>query len=166
MTLLKALFKRSARLLSRLLADRPLTAVATGSQSHILVVRWDAKLGDSIVSSLFYREAHKLNARITVLTVAELAELHAVDFAVDMVIITSPALGLGELYRLSRQLGRVDAVVHLVGRIQPKEIVFLRWLSPALVYSLDDSLRCVNRKFGATTNGLDICQRRPTSQPW
>jgi len=159
MTLLKALFKRSARLLSCLLADRALTETATGTDVHIVVLRWDAKLGDSIVSSFFYREARKLNARITVLTVAELAELHAMDFAADQVIITSAAPGLGELFRLSRQLGKVDAVVHLVGRIQPAEIIFLRWLNPALIYSLDDNLRCVNRKFGADTNGLDMAAR-------
>ncbi len=156
---LNALFKRSARRLARLLADRPLTATAAGDNPHLLVLRWDAKLGDAIVSSFFYREARKLNARVTVITVAELAELHAQDFAADEVIVTHATPGLAELCRLARQLGRVDAVVHLVGTVRPAEIVFLRLLRPALVYSLDDSLSCVNRKFGAATQELDTAAR-------
>lgn len=143
----------------RLLADRLLTPKATQGSLHILVPRWDAKLGDSIVSSFFFREARRLNARVTVLTVAELAQMHALDFAVDQVVITNASPGVRELLRLARQLGQVDAVVHLVGRIQPAEILFLKLLRPARVYSLDDSLRCVNRKFGAATAGLDMAER-------
>ncbi|MGV8863211.1 MAG: glycosyltransferase family 9 protein [Pseudomonas sp.] len=145
--------------MARLLADRPLTAALAASNPHVIVLRWDAKLGDAIVSSFFYREARKLNAHITVLTVAELAELHTLDFAADQVIVTRPAPRLAELYRLARQLGRVDVVVHLVGTVQPAEIIFLRLLRPALVYSLDDSLNCVNRKFGASTQSLDTAAR-------
>jgi YD repeat-containing protein len=143
----------------RLLADRLLTSRATEGSLHILVPRWDAKLGDSIVSSFFFREARRLNARVIVLTVAELAQMHALDFGVDQVVITDSNPGVCELRRLARQLGRVDAVVHLVGRIQPAEILFLRLLRPTRVYSLDDCLRCVNRKFGAATAGLDMAER-------
>ncbi|MBL4835020.1 MAG: glycosyltransferase family 9 protein [Pseudomonas sp.] len=147
------------RRLARLLADRALKATAANANLHIVVVRWDAKLGDAIVSSFFYREVRKLNARVTVITVAELAELHAQDFAADQVMITGASPSPFELWRLARKLTRVDAVVHLVGTIQPAEIVFLRLLNPALVYSLDDSLRCVNRKFGAASRGLDAAAR-------
>ncbi|MBE1188921.1 lipopolysaccharide heptosyltransferase family protein, partial [Escherichia coli] len=108
---------------------------------HILVPRWDAKLGDSIVSSFFFREARRLNARVTVLTVEELAQMHALDFGVDQVVITNANPGVLELLHLAQQLGQVDVVVHLVGRIQPAEILFLRLLRPARVYSFDDRLR-------------------------
>lgn len=121
--------------------------------------RWDAKLGDSIVSSFFFREARRLNARVTVLTVVELAQAHTQDFGVDQVVITNANPGVLELRRLAQQLGQVDVVVHLVGRIQPAEILFLRLLRPTRVYSLDDRLRCVNRKFGETTAGLDMAER-------
>lgn len=159
MSFLRNIRKACARVVCRLLADRLLTPRATQGSLHILVPRWDAKLGDSIVSSFFFREARRLNARVTVLTVAELAQMHALDFAVDQVVITNAPPGVRELLRLARQLGRVDAVVHLVGRIQPAEILFLKLLRPARVYSLDDSLRCVNRKFGAATAGLDMAER-------
>lgn len=159
MSRLSTFFKRGSRWLVRLLADRPLTATMVANNPHIVVLRWDAKLGDAIVSSFFYREACKLNARVTVITVTELAELHAQDFAATQVIVTRVTPGLAELYRLARQLSRVDAVVHLVGTIQPVEIIFLRLLRPALVYSLDDSLNCVNRKLGAITQGMDTATR-------
>ncbi|MCM0990117.1 lipopolysaccharide heptosyltransferase family protein, partial [Klebsiella pneumoniae] len=117
--------KACARAAFRLLADRSLSPRATEGILHILVPRWDAKLGDSIVSSFFFREVRKLNARVTVLTVAELAQMHTLDFAVDQVVITKANPGVRELRRLAPQLGRVDVVVHLVGRIQPAEILFL-----------------------------------------
>ena len=147
------------RVVFRLLVDRSLQPRPTEGNLHILVPRWDAKLGDSIISSFFFREARKLNARVTVLTVAELAQMHALDFGVDQVVITNANPGLLELRRLAQQLGQVDAVVHLVGRIQPAEILFLRLLRPSRVYSLDDHLRCVNRKLGEMTAGLDMAER-------
>lgn len=159
MTFLRNAHKACMRVTFRLLADRSLAPRVTEEKLHILVPRWDAKLGDSIVSSFFFREVRKLNARVTVLTVAELAQMYELDFAVDQVVITNANPGIYELRRLAQQIGQVDAVVHLVGRIQPAEILFLRLLRPASVYSLDDHLRCVNRKFGATTAGLDIAER-------
>jgi hypothetical protein len=106
-----------------------------------------------------FRESRKLNARLTVLTVNELAEMHTNTFGVDDVIVTNPHPGLGELRRLVNQLSNVDAVVHLVGRLQPAEIVFMRLLRPASIYSLDDSLRCVNRKMGFAANTLNIVEQ-------
>ncbi|MCY1523516.1 hypothetical protein D9M68_584170 [compost metagenome] len=52
------------RVVFRLLADRLLPPRATTGSLHILVPRWDAKLGDSIVSSFFFREVRRLNARV------------------------------------------------------------------------------------------------------
>jgi len=151
--------KTLARLLLRALVDRPPPRREPGRPLHIVVPRWDAKLGDAIVSSFFFREARKLGARVTVLTVAELAELHRVDFAVERVIEVSTNPSLGQLLRLARELGQVDALVHLVGRIQPAEMLFIRWLQPRLVYSLDDPLRCVNRKLGVATAHLPVAER-------
>ncbi len=159
MSFLRNTLRACTRVLFRLLADRLLPPRNTDGSLHILVPRWDAKLGDSIVSSFFFREARRLNARVTVLTVAELAQMHAQDFAVDEVVVTNANPGARELLRLARQLGRVDAVVHLVERMQPAEILFLRLLRPILVYSLDDCLRCVNRKFDAATVGLNMAER-------
>ena len=120
--------------------------------------RWDAKLGDSIVSSFFFREARRLNARVTVLTVVELAQAHTQDFGVDQVVITNANPGVLELRRLAQQLtGRCRGAS---GRKDPAcGDPVLRLLRPTRVYSLDDRLRCVNRKFGETTAGLDMAER-------
>ena len=159
MSALQKIRKTIARFFVRLLADRPTVGSSLGEPLHIVVPRWDAKLGDSIVSSFFFREARRLNAQVTVLTVSELETLHAQDFGVDRVIVTRANPGVAQLRKIARQLGKVDVVVHLVGRIQPAEIAFLRWLQPSRVYSLDDELRCVNRKLGAVTAGQSFPER-------
>lgn len=144
----------------RILFDRAPSQKAMGASKHVVVLRWDAKLGDSIVSSHFYREIRKLpGVRVTVVTVAELAEIHRQDFGVDRVIVTSALPSFRELQRVSRELDAVDAVVHLVGRIQPLEIIFLNILKAASVYSLDDSLRLVSHKLGSSTKGLLFAEK-------
>lgn len=159
MSVLQTLRKTIARWLIRLWADRRPTTAASSGRLHIVVPRWDAKLGDSIVSSFFFREARQLNAHVTVLTVAQLAPLHLEAFGVDRVIVTDANPGFTQLRDIAAQLGPVDVVVHLVGRIQPAEIMFVHWLRPSRVYSLDDGLRCVNRKLGAATAGLSVPER-------
>ncbi|MBI0471267.1 glycosyltransferase family 9 protein [Pectobacterium parmentieri] len=151
--------KALCRSLFRLLADRYPPQKETPARPHIIVPRWDAKLGDAVVSSFFLREAARLNARLTVLTVAELMPLHKQFFGVEEVMVTSANPGAGELIRLARQLGPVDIVVHLVGRLQPVEILFFYLLRPSHIYSLDDGLRCVNHKLGSVAAGMNVVER-------
>lgn len=151
--------KALSRSLFRLLVDRSLPQKKTPAKPHIVVPRWDAKLGDAVVSSFFLREATRLKARVTVLTVAELVPLHKQVFGVEQVVTTSANPNLGELICLARQLGSVDTVVHLVGRLQPAEILFIYLLKPTNLYSLDDNLRCVNHKLGKITEGFNVVER-------
>ncbi len=151
--------KNLARWLLRVVADRSLPRREMRQPLHIVVPRWDAKLGDAIVSSFFFREARKLGARVTVLTVAELVDLHRIDLGVERVITIEAKPSLRRLVALARELGPVDALVHLVERIQPAELLFIRLLQPIRVYSLDDPLRCVNRKLGSATAQLPVAER-------
>jgi ADP-heptose:LPS heptosyltransferase len=152
---LRSMWKTIVRELVCTLFDRSPVRTATGPPRHVVVLRWDAKLGDTIVSSPFYREIHKLpGVSVTVVTVAELEEMHRREFSVDRVIVTRAQPGLLELLRVRQQLDAVDVVVHLVGRIQPGEIFFLSRLKAAHVYSLDDTLRLVNHRLGDSTKGL------------
>lgn len=156
-SILRETSKFCARIVFRLLADRRPKPRDPGKHLHILVPRWDGKLGDSIVSSFFFREALRtLNVRITVMTVAELVEMHQLDFAAGQVLVTKANPGILELCTLANRIKRVDVVVHLVGTIRPTEILFLRLLQPTLVFSFDDNLRCVNRKFRGLTSCLDM----------
>ncbi|MGF6765961.1 ADP-heptose:LPS heptosyltransferase [Paraburkholderia sp. GAS33] len=147
-------WKAFARRIICALFDRPPETATMDMPRHIVVLRWDAKLGDTIVSSPFYREIRHLpNARVTVVTVAALAVMHERDFGVNRAIVTRARPGVLDLLRVLRQLnqdGPVDAVVHLVGRMPPREIVFLRLLRAARVYSLDTSLRLVSHKHQAS----------------
>ncbi len=151
--------KAVARRLMRCLVDRQLAPRDLAHPLHIVLPRWDAKLGDAIVSSFFFREARKLGARVTVLTVSELVDLHRLDFGVDRVIPVTCAPTLNGLGPLVRELGSVDVFVHLVGRIQPVEMLFIRLLKPARVYSLDDALHCVSGKLGEATAQLNVVER-------
>ncbi|CAG9269772.1 glycosyltransferase family 9 protein [Paraburkholderia caribensis] len=157
-------WKAFARGAVRVLFDRAPVASGHGTPPHVVVLRWDAKLGDAIVSSPFYREIRGLaGVRVTVVTVAALAAMHERDFGADCVIVTGARPGLADLMRVCRQLrqaGPVDAVVHLVGRIPPREIVFIHCLQAARVYSLDASLRLVTHRSDET------CRETDTGDSW
>lgn len=56
---LKKLVKTISRTLIRAVCDRRLAEKDLGSEPHILVVRWDNKLGDAIVKLPFAGQQHK-----------------------------------------------------------------------------------------------------------
>lgn len=145
---------------ARHIFDRKTNAVPLIASEHILILRWDAKLGDTIVSSFFYREIKKLRAtKVTVVTTKELAELHEQSFGADQVIISRPLPGILELFRLRKHLVNIDTVVHLVVKVQPIEIFFLWLLKPKHVFSLDDDLNWVDVKMGRLTEGLSFADK-------
>ena len=145
---------------ARFIFDRKTSPVPMGVPEHILVIRWDAKLGDSFVSSFFYREIKKLVAtKVTVATTKELAELHMQSFGADHVVISCPRPGLRKLISLRSQLTGIDTVVHLVGKIQPSEIFFLWLLKPKHVFSLDDDLGWVDVKMGRATEERSFSEK-------
>lgn len=98
-------------------------------------------------------------SKVTVVTTKELAELHSQVFGADQVVISHTRPGLRELISLRRRLTGIDAVVHLVGKIQPNEIFFLWLLKPQYVFSLDDSLGWVNVKMGQATEGRSFAEK-------
>lgn len=150
----------TGRRLARLLFDRrphPGSPVTGGT---VLFVRWDGKLGDSVVSSFVYRELRKSGHwQVLVATTPELANLHAKVFNPDRVLVTSVRPGWRSLFQLWRRLEGVDVVVHLAGRLPPQELFFLWLLRPLQVYGLDDDLGWVTAKLGKATQGLTICER-------
>lgn len=121
---------------------------------HILVIRWDGKLGDAIVSSFFFREAIQLGAAVSVVTTADLAVMHRDHFGAQHVFVVPANPGLASLLRLLPQLRDVDTVVHPVSRIRARELFFLYLLSPRNVFSLDDDIGWVNGKMGEATASL------------
>ena len=152
--LLRSTLRAIARRAVLALFDRSIVISVQVPARNILLVRWDGKLGDSFVSSFFYREAKRCGARVSVVTTTSLVELHAEHFGADVVIGTSRKPGLIEMMRLALRLRGVDTVVHLTERLAAREIVFLRLLRPGNVFSLDDHPRWVNGKLGKDTATL------------
>lgn len=127
---------------------------------HVLVIRWDGKIGDAIVSSVLYREIRKSTViKVTVITTEDLAELHQCHFGADQVLVSQSNPGLRELFKLQRVLSNVDTVIHPVGRIRASELFFLWCLQPRNVFSLDDELGWVNVKMRKQTARLTFAQK-------
>lgn len=151
-----------ARQVVLVLFDRPVVIPVHMAARNILLVRWDGKLGDSFVSSFFYREAKRSGARVSVVTTTSLTHLHAEHFGADSVIATSCKPGLMELMRLAWRLRGVDTVVHLTKRLSAREILFLWLLRPINVFSLDDHPHLVNGKLGSGTATLRFDEKYAT----
>lgn len=148
------------RLFVRGLLDRPLRE-RKDSASQVVFVRWDGKLGDTIVLSWVYRELMRArpDLRLTVLTHAALADMHRDGFGLDHVIVCSKRPGFLEILRLARQVRHARYVIHLTESFKPRDFLFVRCVAPAQVVSLDDSALCVNVKLGQSTNHLHFSQK-------
>lgn len=125
----------------------------------ILVMRLDAKWGDSIVSSFFFREAVKYKFDVTVLTVPSLVSLYKDEFLASNVFSLPKRPGYISLYKLAKSIDNVDAVIHLVDKMSMKDMFFLRLLRPGVVFSLDDELELVNSKMGNVTKSISYANK-------
>ncbi|HHW4402045.1 TPA: glycosyltransferase family 9 protein [Aeromonas hydrophila] len=144
------------RALGILLFDKKMPPGIQGEINHILVVRWDAKLGDSFISSFFFREIKKLpsNKRVTVITTPALAGLYRNYFGVDDVIEINKRPGYGAIKEMASSIPHVDLVIHLTEGMKMKDLYLLHRLSPNNVASLDDSIGRVNIKLSKATADL------------
>lgn len=150
---LRTRLRALARALVRSVFDRRTVRPLTPPK-HIVVIRWDGKLGDAMVSSFFYREAIKLGATVSVVTTADLATMHREHFGAHHVFVVRANPSWMSLLRLSAQLRDVDTVVHPVGRIRARELLFIALLRPRNVFSLDDEIGWVNGKMHRATASL------------
>ncbi|WP_434664778.1 glycosyltransferase family 9 protein [Aeromonas sp. NJAU223] len=153
---LQLLRDRVRRALGIFLFDKKMPSGIQGEIHHILVVRWDAKLGDSFISSFFFREIKKLpgNKKVTVITTPALASLYRDCFGVDEVIEINKRPGYGAIKKMAAAIPHVDLVIHLTEGMKMKDLYLLHRLSPTHVASLDDSIGRVNIKLSKATAGL------------
>ncbi|WP_157953679.1 glycosyltransferase family 9 protein [Oceanimonas marisflavi] len=128
---------------------------------RVLLVRWDAKIGDSIVSSFFFRELRRFRPEmhIDVITAPHMAALYRDHFGVDHVYCCKKRPTYAELKKLSTEIGSIDLVIHLSKQLKMKDIYFLRCLSANNVMGLDDELRLVNVKLGEATKGRHFSEK-------
>ncbi|GJA47498.1 MULTISPECIES: glycosyltransferase family 9 protein [Aeromonas] len=153
---LQLLRDRVRRALGILLFDKKMPLGIQGDIKHILVVRWDAKLGDSFISSFFFRELKKLpgNKKVTVITTPALASLYRDCFGVDEVIEINKRPGYGAIGKMVSAIPHVDLVIHLTEGMKMKDLYLLYKLSSTNVASLDDSIGRVNVKLSEATAGM------------
>lgn len=135
--------------------DFSVDAILSKQKYRVLVWRLDAKWGDSIISSFFYREIKKNNGvEVIVITTPELYSLYKEDYQVDRVYILNKRPAYIDLWRISRDIGHVDVVVHLAESMKMKEMFFISRLSSKIVFSLDDELSIVSHKMGFKTKNV------------
>jgi len=142
-----------------LLDDAPVYHL--GETNRVVFVRWDGKLGDSIVMSWVYRELKRArpDLSVTVITHQALAAMHKEDFGVEDVIVSSKRPGLREIRELANKVKHARYVVHLTESFKPRDFWFIKCVAPTHVVGLDDSVRCVDIKLGRMTHRLHFSKK-------
>ena len=149
------------RRLGLLLFDRARRRPADDSSDKVVLLRWDAKLGDAIVSSWVAREIRRAQPEreVWVVTTHAMAPLFRDHLEADRVIEVSKRPSYGELKRLARTLGRVGYLVHLCKLLKMKDIYFLNQVDACHVAGLDDALISIDIKLGERTAGCHFADK-------
>lgn len=129
--------------------------------NRILIIRWDAKLGDSIVSSFLSREIKKIdhNIQINILSSQALAHLYKSYWHASEVFISPKRPSYFHLAQLANKMGDIDLVIHLTKQMKMKDLFFIRKLNAKWVASLDDEPKLVNIKLGKLTKGCHFSEK-------
>lgn len=135
--------------------------VSQDDEGPIVMVRWDAKLGDAIVSSWVPREIRRAQPRreVWVVTTSEMALLFRDHFEVDRVIEVPKRPSYSELKRLANALGQVGYLIHLGKQLKMKDIYFLSQVDTSHVAGLDDGLACIDIKLGEASAGMHFADK-------
>ena len=128
---------------------------------RVVFIRWDAKLGDTIVLSWVFRELKRQrpDLQITVITAESFKELFVRGYGITSLYTASKRHGWGSLLRIARELARPEYVVHLSLKWRPRDIRFVKALSPRHVVGLDDDLNLVDIKLGELTRGRHFSEK-------
>ena len=138
-----------------LLFDRQAAKPELKKIKNILVIRWDAKLGDSYISSFFFREIKKIpNTHVTVVTTPDLEDLYRSGFGAGSVLVVNKRPKYKELKNIASKIGKVDLVIHLTEFMKMKDLYFLSLIDAKNVASMDDEINRVNIKMTQQTQNL------------
>ncbi|MGL4734118.1 MAG: glycosyltransferase family 9 protein [Enterovibrio sp.] len=146
------------RQIGRWLFDKTHAPMATNdtqspSTEKVVLIRWDAKLGDAIVSSWVAREIHKHlpEREVWVVTTSAMAPLFRDHFDCDKVLEIAKRPNYRDLAALAIELGRVGYLVHFGNALKMKDIYFLSQVKARHIAGMDDELNCIDIKLGAQT---------------
>ncbi len=128
---------------------------------RVLLIRWDAKYGDSIVSSFLFREMKRVNPDISieVLCVESMLALFKNHWHADQVYLCAKRPSYCELWKIANEMGDIDLVIHFTKVMKMKDLFFLHTLRPRYIASLDDEPNCVNIKLREKTKGFHFADK-------
>lgn len=144
------------RKLGLLLFDRQGQSFELNSPlKRIVLVRWDAKWGDSIVSSFVFREWKRAypGVKIDVITTPNMSMLFNKYFGADHVYEIRKRPSYRELKSLAIEVGETDLLVHLSKALKMKDLYFMSKVKSRTIAGLDDAVGLVNLKMGRVTEG-------------
>ncbi len=149
------------RKLGQLLFDRKRPVPLHERKGKIVLLRWDAKLGDAIVSSWVAREIKRASPEreVWIVTTAAMAPLFRDHFGMDKVIEVPKRPGYGQLKRLAHSLGEVECLVHFGKMLKMKDIYFISQVRADWVAGMDDALQAVNLKLGKASSGMHFSDK-------
>lgn len=144
-----------------LLFDTTKTSVTPQKIDRIVLVRWDAKLGDAIVSSWFFREIKKAHPkiRIEVITTPGMAWLFRDHFGADKIYESKKRPSFADLHRLCREIAQPDLLIHFNPYLKLKDLFFLSCSKAPLIAGLDDEISLINLKYGKITKEVHFSQK-------
>lgn len=146
------------RRLARILFDKEINftkqdcSISRCNGKRFLVIRWDAKLGDSIVCSWLYREIKKENEnnQLVVVCNSNTQKLYEDIWGGDVFVVQKRP-SYRELRLLAEKIGFVDYAIHFGEQLKMRDIYFLSKLSTSYIAGMDDELDLINIKLGQVT---------------
>ena len=144
-----------------MLFDTAKTSLTPRKINRIVMVRWDAKLGDAIVSSWFFREIKKAHpeTKIEVITTPGMAWLFRDHFGADKIYKSKKRPSLTDLHRLCHEIGQPDLLIHFNPYLKLKDLFFLSCSNAPLIAGLDDEISLINLKYGKITEEVHFSQK-------
>lgn len=128
---------------------------------EVVFIRWDAKLGDTIVLSWVWRalQQQRPDLKITVITGESFQDLFANGYGIKSTYVAGKRHGWSQLRGIASQIGRPQYVVHLSLKWRARDIRFVRMLNAQHVVGLDDALKLVDVKLGAQTQARHFSEK-------
>ncbi|WED21987.1 lipopolysaccharide heptosyltransferase family protein [Vibrio sp. JC009] len=142
-----------------------LASMQNESIKRIVFLRWDAKLGDSFVSSSSFNAIRRSapDCKISVITTPAMSDLFTKHFGVDEVLQLPKRPKYKQLNKLAKDLGEVDLVIALNDNMKMKDIYFLNLVKARHIASTDDRLKLVDIKLGTKTKDLHFSGKFKTA---
>ncbi len=130
-------------------------------RKQIVFVRWDAKLGDTIVTSWLFREIKKYDPTLQLVVIApeSFKSMFINDMGADRVIVAPKRMTFADIRHIANAVGPTQYVVHMAEHLKPKDVYLLSKLDSNYVVGLDDDVKSINIKAGALTQGQHFADK-------